>query len=115
MIQRQPKKSETVEFRLPHETKTAFAGRCRAQGRTVSEALRQLIERELQVQSSPRPRGPAVWRIVVAALLGGLALGTVAAPSLAQSLSHGSPSRAAFQALDSDGDGVLSFDEFRAR
>lgn len=115
MIQRQPKKSETVEFRLPYETKTAFVARCRAQGCTVSEALRRMIDGELRGRGSPRGRAPMAWRIVVAALLGGLALGTVAAPSLAQSLGPASASRAAFDAMDSDGDGALSFDEFRAR
>jgi len=39
-------------------------------------------------------------------------LGAIAAPSLAQNLS---PSRAAFDRLDRDRNGVVSFEEFRAR
>ncbi len=44
--------------------------------------------------------------------LGSLAVGAVAAPSLAQ---PAPPSKAMFDRLDSNHDGVLSYDEFRAR
>ncbi|UQV18680.1 EF-hand domain-containing protein [Brevundimonas albigilva] len=42
----------------------------------------------------------------------GLALGAAAVPALAQALS---PSRAAFERLDRDHDGLLTFEEFRLR
>jgi len=106
-----PKKSETLEIRLPHEAKTAFAIRCRDEGRTVSEAVRSFIEREIgQNGRAARGRMPG-WH-ALAALAAGLALGAVAAPSLAQSQAH-PDARAAFDQLDRNRDGVVSFEEFR--
>ena len=110
------KKSETVEIRLPHATKTAFMARCRAEGRTASDAIRRFIDAELGQTSSTR-RSPRLtprlgWRPLLAAAVAGLALGAVAAPSLAQSAP---PSRAAFDQMDRNHDGVVSFDEYRAR
>lgn len=108
------KKTETVEIRLPHATKTAFMARCRDEGRTASDAIRRFIDAELSQTSSTR-RSPRLsprlgWRPLLA--VAGLALGAVAAPSLAQS---SPPSRAAFDRMDRNHDGVVSFDEYRAR
>ena len=105
-----PKKTETVEIRLPHATKTAFMARCRDEGRTASDAIRRFIDAELNATSSGRPQPRLSWRPLLAAVAG-LALGAVAAPSLAQS----SPTRADFDRLDRNHDGVVSFDEYRAR
>jgi hypothetical protein len=44
---RAPKKSETLEVRLPFETKTAFMALCRARGRSASDAVRGFIEAEI--------------------------------------------------------------------
>lgn len=108
---RAPKKSETIEVRVPYGAKTAFAARCRDNGQTVSEAVRAFMEREIRAQARPARPGARVWP-AVAALAAGLALGAVAAPSLAQA--QGEPaSRAAFERLDANQDGVLSYDEFR--
>ena len=105
---RPAKKSETLEVRLPHATKSAFAARCRAQGVTVSEAVRRFIDDQL---AAPRDRDLR-WRPLAAAAAAGLALGALAAPSIAQSVR---PDRAAFDRLDADRDGAISFEEFRAR
>ncbi len=107
-----PKKSETIEVRVPYGAKTAFATRCRENGVTVSEAVRAFMERE--IGGAPRAR-PRLW-YAAAALTAGLALGAVAAPSLAQTQGHRQEphsSRAAFDRLDANRDGVLSYDEFR--
>lgn len=40
---REPKKTETLELRVSSETKSALQAKAKADGRTVSEALRQLI------------------------------------------------------------------------
>lgn len=104
---RPPKKSETLEIRLPHAAKVAFMERCRAAGLTASEVVRDLIERE-----APRSRRTMKrWQAALIAVAG-LAIGAAAAPSIAQALPG---SRAAFDQLDANHDGVISFAEFRAR
>ena len=110
---RAPKKTDTVEVRIPFETKRAFMQQCRAQGLTASESIRRFIDDEIQ-QLAPKslPRRIVSRKGWLAAALALLAAGAVAAPSLAQTLA---PSRAVFTELDRNGDGVLSFEEFRAR
>ena len=107
MTARPPKKSETLEVRLPFETKTAFMARCQAEGRTASDAVRGFIEGELSPVRRTRMRG---WQALVAAVAAGLAIGAVAAPSLAQTASH-----TRFADLDRDHDGVLTPGEYAAR
>ncbi|HEV2533148.1 EF-hand domain-containing protein [Phenylobacterium sp.] len=105
---RPPKKSETLEVRLPYPTKQAFMARCRDDGRSASEAVRAFIETE--VGERPRSgRQRLLARLTAGALLAAAA-GAVAAPTLAH------PNRTAeFQRLDVNHDGVLTLQEFRAR
>lgn len=113
MTDRKLKKSETLEVRLPFETKTAFMARCRTDGRTASEAVRAYIDREIGA-AEPVRRERSRWWQVAAAAAAGLTLGAVAAPSLAQvAMSH--EAAQAFHALDADHDGVLTLAEFRGR
>lgn len=106
-----PKKSETIEVRVPYGAKTAFAEHCREKGQTVSEAVRTFMEREIGAGGRTGRVRTRLWH-AFAALAAGLALGAVAAPSLAQT--QGQPgSRAAFERLDRNGDGLVSYDEFR--
>ncbi|NJC42260.1 hypothetical protein GGQ87_002555 [Brevundimonas alba] len=107
--QRPPKKSETIEVRLPYGTKTAFIARCRDEGRTVSDAVRGFMEAEIGARPARASRRTRLLHALAAAVAG-LALGAVAAPSLAQAPGG---SRAAFDRLDTDHDGAVSFDEFR--
>jgi hypothetical protein len=125
-----PKKSETLEIRLPHQTKTDFMARCQTEGRTASEAVRRFIEVEL-TEDAPRRMRPGFWPArwpalgqALAAAAAGLAIGAVAAPSLAQTspgqtahaqISSGADPRAAFDRLDRNHDGVVSYVEFRGR
>jgi hypothetical protein len=99
------KKSETLEIRLPYPTKLAFMARCRDQGRSASEALRQFIDGQID---GTRPSGPSnrAWRLIAGAAVGA-AMAAVAVPSLAH------PSlRAEFVRLDLNGDHVVTTAEF---
>ena len=84
----------------------------RAEGRTASDAIRQFIEAELAGGARPRAKTLSGWRALVVAAVAGLALGAVAAPSLAQS---NGPGAERFERLDRNHDGVLSRDEYLAR
>lgn len=106
-----PKKSETIEIRLSYEAKTAFMERCRLDRRTASDAIRLFIDEQLDLGSRARRRLRS-WRIAAAAAVGAaLGLG-VAAPSFAHATQN---SKAAFERLDRNHDGVLSYEEFRSR
>ncbi len=106
---RPPKKSETLEIRLPYAAKAAFMERCRAAGLTASEVVRGLIESGTPATRSRR--SSRAWPALAAAAAG-IVIGAAAAPSIAQALPG---SRAAFDQMDADRDGVVSFDEFRVR
>lgn len=104
------KKSETLEIRLSHEAKAAFMERCREERRTASDAIRLFIDTQIDPRAGGRRS--TSWRIMVAGAIGAaLGLG-VAAPSFAHATEN---SRAAFDRLDRNHDGVLSYQEFRSR
>ena len=104
---RGPKKSETLEIRLPHALKQAFMARCRGEGRSASEALRGHIEQVVAEPSRPIHRKSGRRLRWAAVGLAAVSLGAVAAPSLAR------PSLPAqFARLDADHDGRLSLAEF---
>lgn len=107
---RPPKKSESLEIRIPYPTKQAFMAACKEEGVSASEVLRGLIEARLE----PAPRRRLKW---AAATLIALAVGALAAPSLAlasKGLGGEAEARRAFQRLDADHDGALSYSEYRA-
>lgn len=104
MIDRKPKKSETLEIRLPFSTKERFMARCRDDGRSASEAVRGFIDAE--IYGPTRSGRSRVWQVMVAAVAG-LALGAVAAPSLAKA-----SGQTAFEQVDRNGDGVISRAEY---
>jgi hypothetical protein len=103
-----PKKTETIELRLPHEMKAAFMARCRASGASASEALRGFIADYAEGRTGARRRRrlvtPARAAILAGALLAGAAL---AQPSMARASLP-----AAFARIDADHDGKISFEEF---
>lgn len=115
---RPPKKSESLEIRLPYATKQAFMTRCQADGRTASDALRGFIEAELGPAKSKRP-----LRYLAVGALAAAALGALAAPSLANTADaarfadldanrDGAITAAEFARLDADHDGRVSHAEF---
>jgi hypothetical protein len=130
---RQPplKKSETLEIRLPYPTKLAFMARCRDEGRSASEALRLFIEGHIgpaeiesaQIESGRPARRPSQRLIagaLIAAAVGAFALPSLARPSLRAEFDrldlagHGAISLADVARLDTNHDGKISFEEFRA-
>ncbi len=117
------KKSETLEIRLPYPTKVAFMARCRAEGRSASEALRQFIDGEVEV-ARPAASANRVWRLIAGAAVAG-AMAAVAVPSLAHPTLRAEFDRldlngdhvisaAEFDRLDANHDGKITLDEFRA-
>lgn len=105
---RTPKKTETIEVRLPFETKQAFMARCQAAGVTASEALRGFIG-EFTAEARPARRaGLGGHRLRL-----GLAAGAViAAAALAQPSLARAGVDASFARMDADHDGRVSFAEF---
>jgi hypothetical protein len=107
-MSRPPKKSETIEVRLPYAAKQAFMARCRAEGRTASDAVRAFIEAETAERPRGR-RGVLAARLAAGALLAAAA-GAIAAPTLAHT-----NRTAEFERLDANHDGVISKAEFLRR
>jgi hypothetical protein len=106
------KKNDSIEIRLPDETKAAFREKCRREGRTASDAVRSFIDEQLEPRSRIRRRRRSLWRIGLAVAAGAVLGGGIAAPSIAASAGN---SRSAFQALDRNHDGALTYEEFRSR
>ncbi len=129
---RPPKKSDTLEVRLPHETKRAFLEVCRTEGRTASELVRGFIEghiaqaerakAEAQRTRIDRLRDPADphrslimslatrngRRGLLAGAVGAFALlGLAVSPSAAEI-----DFRVLYDRLDVDRDGRVTLEEF---
>jgi predicted DNA-binding protein len=51
---RPPKKSETLEIRIPYPTKTAFMEKAKAEGRAASEIVREQIDAYLGQDPEPQ-------------------------------------------------------------
>ncbi|MDP3491820.1 MAG: hypothetical protein Q8R82_01810 [Hyphomonadaceae bacterium] len=114
------KKSETLEVRIPFETKQAFLTACREDGTTASEVVRESVQTYLDERERPpiqekrsiimnfpqpvRRYAPRIAAGAVAAigLTTFVALPSAAAPDF----------KAQFSQMDANGDGVLSAEEF---
>lgn len=116
---RKPKKSETLEVRLPYDTKREFLDACREDGTTASEVVRTSIDTYLGARERPEPiqeTGKLLTMIprpirkfrYLAGAAGALGLAAIVVlPSAA-----GPDIKGAFARLDANKDGVLSADEF---
>lgn len=110
---RPPKKSETLEIRIPYEAKQAFMARCQQEGRSASEAVRGFIEAELAPPRPTRRRLRLAAAALIAAGVGGAALPSLAGAAAANDPANDLVRRAAFARLDANHDGVLTLDEYR--
>ncbi len=116
------KKSETLEVRIPYETKQAFLKACREDGTTASEVVRDSVQTYLDQREQPAPqqKRPIVMKISqpvrrygLRAAAGGLA--AVGLTTFAALPSAAAPDFAAvFKKMDANGDGVLTTEEFLA-
>lgn len=113
---RPPKKTESLEVRLPHAVKHALMAKAHREGRSASAVIRDLIDlylADVPPRSEPRTMikrltKPAAAASLAASLLAVYAV-TPAAVSAAPDL------KAMFEALDRNRDGAVSLDEFVRR
>jgi len=108
---RPPKKTETLEVRLPHGVKRDFMARTRSRGRTASAVLREFIDSYL-ADISPAKDTPMFKRIAKPAAVTA-ALGTVVAAHLMlPTAAAAAPDfKSVFVQLDRNKDGKLTPDE----
>jgi hypothetical protein len=112
---RRLKKSESLEIRIPYPTKQAFMARCQAQGVSASEALRGFIDGQLEPAAPVRRKAPRLLiGGLIAAAVGAIAVPSLAGPAVAAGLAHDLVSRVAFERIDTNHDGVISYTEYRA-
>lgn len=116
---RKQKKSETLEVRLPHETKQAFLTACRDDGTTASEVVRESIDTYLDERGRPavQPVTGNILAMIPKPLrrpriaLG--AAGAVGLAALAILPSAAQPDfKTLFDRMDANKDGVISAEEF---
>ena len=109
---RPPKKSETLEVRLPHAVKQAFMARARTQGRTASAVLREFVDSYLAGASPPEAR-PMIKRYLKPAAATTAAASALALYALTPSAVAAAPDlKSVFAELDRDRDGAISSAEF---
>ena len=114
MMKREPKKSETLQVRLPHGMKRDFMRRCEDENRPASDVLRDFIEsylaRPVEILTSEKAvmiRRTFVYPAAAAAAL----LGAVV--MLAPQTSQATSLRGDFAAMDADQDGFVVLKEFK--
>lgn len=108
---RPPKKSESLEVRLPHGVKRAFMERARSRGRTASAVLREFIDAYLAGSSPSEDRN--MFKRLAKPVAATAVIGTViAAHGLMPTAASANPDfKSVFDKLDRDADGMLSEDE----
>ncbi len=115
------KKSETLEVRIPYDTKQAFLSACREDGTTASEVVREKVQDYLDERERPsliEEKRTLVMRLPQPVRRYGLRVAAGSAIAVGFVAMAALPSAAApdfkaqFGRLDANGDGVLSVEEF---
>lgn len=109
-----PKKTESLEVRLPHPVKKAFMDRARSQGRTASSLVREFIDSYLAGTNPAMEKRTMLKRLAPPAALASLAAAAIAL-HIPTTASAAPDLKTLFERLDADRDGRLSSDEFAAR
>lgn len=111
-----PKKTETLEVRLPHAVKRAFMARARARGRTASSLVREYIDSYLAGTEPRSERRRMIKRIATPAAVTSVLAAAISLHLVAPTAASAAPDlRALFDQLDADNDGRISAEEFVAR
>ena len=111
--EREPKKSETFDVRLPHGLKQALMRKAREEGRSASAVIRQSIRAYLAERPKEKPMMLATaWK--AAAVAGPLGAALLWAAFASTPVTAGADLRAAFDSFDQDRDGNVTLDDFRA-
>ena len=110
--ERPPKKSETLEVRVPHATKQAFMARCREEGRSASEVVREFIDGYL-ARPSIQPERRKIMSNLFQPSLMAAAFAAAAVALLGPTAGRAGPDlRQTFRAIDRNGDQTISLAEF---
>jgi len=108
---RPPKKTETLEVRLPHAVKRDFMARTRSRGRTASAVLREFIDAYL-ADDLPAKDRPMFKRIAKPAAASAVIGTIVAAHLMLPTAAAAAPDfKSVFEQLDRNQDGKLTPDE----
>jgi hypothetical protein len=111
------KKSESIELRLPHETKQAFMARCRDRGVTASAELRGFIDAAVG-GGRPARRPRLGFALPMGVLIGAALEAAIASSAFAHadvanlSAARAAVVRDAFDRIDANHDGVITRDEY---
>jgi len=116
--EKRPKKSDTLQIRIPHATKEEFLDACESDGESASEVLRRSILDYLMRHKRPagKPRQDLVLVLPAFLRRRRIAIGATIAAAIgvmAVMPSAASPDlRAVFNRLDANRDGQLTPDEY---
>src|SRR5947208_44088 len=100
---RPPKKSDTLEVRVPHEVKDALMRKARAEGRSASDVVRSFIADYLDGDSKEAPSMfVSMWKPAAAA--GAVALAVLWSTLAPAPVSAGPDLKAAFDDFDQNHD-----------